>query len=768
MKTGTKLLSGLGVKSQEHYEHLIDGIYGTFCSPAGPVDYLQTKARLGSDNTTHGKLIKQLVPAREALNIDEMNFNELLQRDLDDHRIATKLIEYIINPPKNGLPGFFPPILAILLPFDEKQRPVESFPKPKSTLVHENRYGLDFQTLTHEGFYKSQVAFDKELNKPHEFSLGVIQWNSNRTKLVVIDGQHRAMALLAIERTLTNTWEQSNKGARYKPFYIDHINASLKAAGIKKDDFDFSKIELPVNICWFSNKDDSTQLTKCHLAARKLFVDVNNNAKPPSESRLVLLSDTQLDNIFTRDLLNRLRNEGNIKDTFPLYAVEYDNPDRNSTSPRRWSAVTSLEILKDAVVRTAFGPPKIFSDLKPTLQGRQPQNKMDERLREQLNLKDLFPAAFEDGDRRLKRDDIGNTSFPINDTKLHRKLLDKFFEVWGHGILYLLSHTAPFQAHIEALKDRYNSWAPGDNKSILAKDAIFEGVGMLWTIEDAHNLWKEQCIEAKQHAKVSPDRPDISKAWQIINEEQKPAFLERRSKIYLSSEKAEDLKDCDNLFKSLITYAAQVGLILTWATLHQRCVKVSQPATQKEIAQCLVTAINLNLTSGPNASRDRRKILLKESTDPKFRPLNMLPRLQPIYALYYRYLWLEIAMHDKGKEILGKVMDLTEAETLLNQGRTFYLNLLIDELKKTRIKDPDLQGLSQSDRSNKAYARAKKEIRDAQASAHKYWFGISKEDAYSLLDASLDKIPNISGEDLESDEDEDPDNYEDEVTPEQI
>jgi hypothetical protein len=85
-------LGSLGAK--QHFTNVIDGIYGIFSTPAGSVYYLQTKAKIGGDGSSHSQLTRSLVPAREALNIHEMDFNQLLQRDLDDHRIATKLIPY--------------------------------------------------------------------------------------------------------------------------------------------------------------------------------------------------------------------------------------------------------------------------------------------------------------------------------------------------------------------------------------------------------------------------------------------------------------------------------------------------------------------------------------------------------------------------------------------------------------------------------------------------------------------------------------------------
>lgn len=742
MSNSNNPLSALGnTPKTKHYENCIDGLYGKFETPSGTVNYIQTKAKLGGDQSAHGKLIKQLVPAREALNIEEMDFNQLLQRDLDDHRIATKLIEYVINPPQNNLPGFFPPILAIILPFDEKQCPIDNFPASKTETIEDPEYGLSFSCENHESFFRAQYAINAETAEPLPIPLGVLRWNSSNTKLVVMDGQHRAMSLLAIERTLTNSWKEAGKGARYQPFYEEHIKKCLSASNRAPKDFNCGNIELPVTLCWFENKEDAKVTIKPHLAARKLFVDVNNNAKPPSESRLVLLSDTQLDNILARELLNRLRKEAKWRDSFPLYAVEYDNPEKNATSPKRWSVVTSLEILKDAVIRTVFGPPKIISDLNASLQGRAPQSKMDARLRKQLKISNLFPEEFHDDDKIIQRDSIGNFEFPINDSDKHKQILDSFYENWGEGILHLISTVEPYKAHINAIQDRHKSWIAGDNKSTLAKDAVFEGVGMLWTIEDGYNLWEDQKAEAKQKKLDAPDESDISKAWHIIERDQKPAFTKRRCELYLKTTKLDDISDSEGMFNSLITYAAQVGLMLAWATLHELCAK--EDTTPTKIALALSNAINANLTTGPNATRTRRKILMKKSKEAGFKPLNMLPRLQPIFAAHYRYLWLEIALHDKGKSKLDECIDTVKAEEILLKTRKTYLNLLIDERKKDRMKDTDIQDLLDPEKNKKALERAEAETIKEQSSAHKYWFGRSAEDARTLIKSTLTNEDNL-------------------------
>ena len=727
-------LANLGKK--QHFEHVIDGIYGTFETPAGKVAYLQTKAKVGGDASPHGKLMKALIPAREALNIQEMDFNQLLQRDLDDHRIATKLIEYVLNPPTNSLPGFFPPVLALLLPFDHQQQPIEYFPTPTKSTEEDSEYSnIRFNCINHGNAYRTQFAVD-ENDQALSLPIAILRWNSDLSKMVIMDGQHRAMSLLAIQRTVTNSWHSVAKGARYQPFYEHHVRSWMKKAENEGKTIDLSKIELPVTICWFPETPGEKIRPKPHLAARKLFVDVNNNAKPPSEARLVLLSDTQLDNIFARELLNRLRRDPIWINIFPLYGVEYDNPDKNSNSPRRWSVITSLDIIKDAVIRTVFGPPKIINDPTASLQGGPSLKDMDIRMREQLNVSSLFPREFQDGERTLICENLGNLIFPLNDSDKTKILLDKFYDTWGKGILHLLSGVEPYKAHLQALQERYTNWNVADNNSTLAKDALFEGVGMLWTIEEGHKLWQLERKHARDAKQTQPEQPDISKAWQILEDDQKPTFQKRRATIYLDSENEIDLQDCDRLFKGLITYAAQVGLMLAWASLHAKAGATTNP---NDLAIALTKAINAALTTGPNSSRNRRKILLKQSVGDPFPPLNSLPKLDPAFASQYRYFWLELALSNEGKKQLEGFINFEQAKELLESSYRVYLRLLADERTRQRLSDSDIRQLSLQEQKIKAESRARSEIIDEQSKAHKYWFGTRIDEARSRVEHLLQK-----------------------------
>lgn len=728
---------GLVQSVQQNFPNVIDGIYGTFSTPAGSICYMQTKAKIGGGSSKHAQLTRSLVPAREALNIQEMDFNQLLQRDLDDHRIATKLIPYILDPPANSLPGFFPPIVAVLLPFDYNQQPVDTFPLPVKTLDKDHHYGGHFRMSTYGHAYRIQYLANEQgdlVDPP----IAVLRWNPDEAKLVIMDGQHRAMSLLAIERTVSNSWHTAPKGARYQPFYEEHVKNWLRKAREAGNPVDLSNIELPVTICWFPDEPGQDPRPRPHRAARKLFVDVNNTAKPPSEARLVLLSDTELRNIFARELLNRLRRDEHWEERFPLYGVEYDNPIANISTPRRWSVVTNLEILKDSVVRVVFGPPKLIEMPTASLQGKPNYREMNRFMRQRLDVGKLYPKQFHDGPHRLLRDEITDEKFPIVDDAEHQKLLGAFYDRWGRGILWLLSEVLPYRAHLDALNARYHHWTVADNVQTLAKDALFEGVGMFWTIEDGDKLWRENKREAKEHNMPEPPQPDISRAWDILRDQERPVFAKLRARLYLNSERAEDIEDAERLYQGLITYAAQVGLVMAWASIHYLAAVNLEPI---KVAETLAKAINAALVSGPVKTRDRRRIFLKRSYMAGFHALNELPKLEPGLAAYFRYFWLEIALIDDNRALWEDAgIELERSLAFLARAREEYLKFLREERIKQRMRDNEVRKLPDSEQKAKAKEMAIDEIVESQSKAHKYWFGGDINTHRSVIAMALGEV----------------------------
>lgn len=643
------------------FQHTVEGTWGEFVTPAGRVAYLMTKARLGSSGTDfERRLTAQLRPVREVLDPKKLDFNQLLQRDLDDHRVATQLLPYLLQSSQTG-PAFFPPVMAVLLPFSGN-RPSDHFPVGDAPQF-DDVDGVRMRAERFGSAYQVQRLVDPRNDDLHTIKLGRVSWNDEEAKLVVLDGQHRAMALIAIDRTINETWK-SNSGEKFRHFYEHRVRKILQDAG---GTIDLDRVEVPVVVCWFPDLNGGS--ANPHQAARKIFVDVNKEARTPSEARLVLLSDASLMNIFTRALLNRLREP---QPPMPLFAIEYDNPDKDTARPVRWTVLTNLNLLKAAVEYTLFCPPKYLSDMGTRFGGRKPESEMNARMRDQLDLKGHLSEVIEGDDHRIERGQITDEAFPPSKLPV---LINQFMGSWGNAILTLLGGVLPYRAHCEALQELYDKWLTDDAMASLAHDALFVGVGMYWTLRSSHQHWVEESREAQRNSQHVPAKPDIVKAWSIIDKKA-DEFEALRAIEYLGSGGEQGVRQARELFDMVNTHACQLGMVMTLTTLVERV--AARGSKIDQIARALVQAWNAALLSSVNESRDRRLIFSRDV--PK--PLNRLGKMDTPFAIYFRYFWLELLGLEVAREQLEPLVPSAIIILLINESRESYLRYRIQEQSK--------------------------------------------------------------------------------------
>lgn len=653
---------------EQHYSHFADGTWGEFESPAGRVGYLLTTAQLGSQASASGqRLMRLLHPPREILSIEDMTFEELLQRDIDDYRVLTNLVPYILTPEPEG-PAFFPPILCILLPFEGRE-PTSDLPPASDERPIEDG-GMSFRRIE----YGPYLAFEHLVTpegSPHPIDYGRVRWNDEVMKLVIIDGQHRAMALLAIDRTQRDAWADST-GTEYRHFYEPYVRQMLEETTVELE-----KIQFPVAICWFP--DASSSGGDPHRAARKLFIDVNKEARPPSESRLILLSDSDLRNIFTRRLLDRLKDVDNPH-PMPLAAVEYDHPERNVRRPDRWSVFTNILILRECVRVAVFGPPYLVRDVtqwdKP---GPDPETDMNDFMRSQLSLGDFLPEVIADGETEFRRELIGNEDFPRSELD---RITGAFMSSWGEGILHLLSGLHPYKSHWRALELLSEDWDIEDDFiARLAKEAIFGGTGTYWTLEAS--------VEAadSNQSPITSDS-DLVKAWNVLKR-RRSQFEELRAARFIGEDgsgtvEAELVREVNQYFTTLNTFAAQMGLVSAVASLLDY--EDTDHSEVLETIRKLVDAWNEALWSDAASGR-KRFWFLNRREDPA---LNQTSNMNASFGRYFRYLWLEILRVEEARTILGDELH-DQVASLAIKGRKDYLGQLTRDMKRTlRDADPEL------------------------------------------------------------------------------
>lgn len=709
-----------GQTQQITYTNNIRGNYGEFKTPAGLVSYIQTNARLGPASAeSENRLATSLAPVREVLDTRSMNFNQLLQRDLDDHRIATELIPYIIEGQHTGH-CFFPPIMAVVLPFEAGQ-PGDSFPATSQIEPHDDSE-IGTQIAGHrrgEAYAFERISDDHGL--PTDVRYGRLSWNPEHAKLVVMDGQHRAMALLAINRTVNSSW--SGAGARYEPFYSEQVRRLIGAAGA----FDICAVQFPVIVCWFG--EESMPGGGPHEAARKLFVDVNKNARPPSSSRLILLSDSELSKILTREVLNKVRDDAGV--AMPIYAIEYDNPEGAAAKAVRWSALTTLDIVRVCVLRATFGPQSAITDMTRPGGGRPNWSDRDEFMRKTLSVDEYFSPTINDGPAIIEREELGNRRFPTYDRSLRTDLFNRFAERVGDRVIELLSQVRPYRIHLEALNGLESGWTTGaSSQGELAKDAIFHGMGMYWTLRDAHQHYRKRLEEARSLGHPDPTEPDTSKAWKLIVDDKKAAFEIDRARRFMergSSSVPTDsmIQEVNRVYDQVNTQACQVGLVLAWAT----CIECSSKSDVAAMTSAFIDALNRAFDTSPVESRKRWTILSKYTK----KPLNVISKLDSPMAIYFRYFWLEMLCIEENVEPLAGIgFDMGPICQKRDQARDVYKAFVVKDQKKL------IKGQNPAIEDTELESEAVANAHSLLSKALKHWFDIEIEasEASEANDAS--------------------------------
>ena len=268
--------------------------------------YILTKIKPGDDGSWECELASQMKPWREVFNVEELTFDELLQRDLDDSRVAHDLIPYLLGA-SGSRAKFFPPILAVIVPRKQGKTGIEGFyptPNVQNELIEEYGDLFNFEQITWK-------------NSPTP--MASLSYNRQRSAFIIVDGQHRAMAVLALHRQLNEDWGNN-------PFasYYDHI---------KVDPEQVKSIELPTCIIYFPDlHEGNSNLREKGIdlgsVCREIFLVVNRSAKRVSESRELLLDDEDIAARLMRRTLSILKNR--VEDQIELariYAISYGDSD---------------------------------------------------------------------------------------------------------------------------------------------------------------------------------------------------------------------------------------------------------------------------------------------------------------------------------------------------------------------------------------------------------------------------------------------------------
>jgi hypothetical protein len=291
-----KVVSGLDLE--------ISGALGSFSvkpaapnQPSIPVRYIQTHITFNLDGSQKERLFQNLLPVREIFETKDLGFDDLMQRDIDDGRVSNSLIPYLLQ--SGEAVKFFPPIVAVVVPVGPDKELLDSYPTITEEVIAVA--GEPYKQVIQRSGARGQEAFEfeqVEFNGARlEFDNARLRINTNRCKIVIVDGQHRAMALLALYRNIKG-WPDHT--AAIKHYYQRWTKDMLK-------NFDLKEISLPIAICTFPTLFEGNSPYKVTQACRSIFLALNKNARPVSRARNILLDDKDLLSHFEREILEEVK-----------------------------------------------------------------------------------------------------------------------------------------------------------------------------------------------------------------------------------------------------------------------------------------------------------------------------------------------------------------------------------------------------------------------------------------------------------------------------
>lgn len=306
------------------------------------VKYFLTHVGLDFSSNSNERLLGNLAPVREIFDLNQLDFDEIMQRDIDDARVSSELIPYLLDEKSVDLVKLFPPIVVIVLPIkDEENRPAKLYPKVSEETEDETeddygKYILRAGSIGQEVFQFEQPIEEGKILKHDRVSFKL---NTRKTRLVIVDGQHRAMALLGLYRNLKEDWSDARR-APFKEYY-----SQWTANYIQK--FNLKEINLPIILCTFPSLDEQySNEFDLRKAARTVFLTLNRNARKVSRSRNILLDDNDIIAYFLRSCLFKVKQKDQLSPySLRISNIELDQSDKDKLKIENPIAITGVSHL---------------------------------------------------------------------------------------------------------------------------------------------------------------------------------------------------------------------------------------------------------------------------------------------------------------------------------------------------------------------------------------------------------------------------------------
>jgi hypothetical protein len=236
--------------------------------------------------------------------------------------------------------------------------------------------------------------------------------------LAIVDGQHRAMALLALHRNLTGGWTDKRRSP-YERYYTVWPEKEIRS-------WDLEKLQMPMIICTFPQLNrEWTGDTDVIRAARRVFLTLNKTAKKVSESRNRLLNDQDMVAECLRETLSYIKQLDDKDDTaLRIWNIELDQEgDRvRVNTDVAFSGVSHLYQITEHILMSA----DFVTGTESRGKVGAPRKNLSEAY-ERLGLKDAFRQDIREANTRTNYSDEMAKAFRTRWAATFLPVIDRMF-----------------------------------------------------------------------------------------------------------------------------------------------------------------------------------------------------------------------------------------------------------------------------------------------------------------------------------------------------
>jgi|TARA_R110002012_G_scaffold206766_3_gene376807 DGQHR domain-containing protein len=302
----------------------VRGSFGSFhTKDSYPVNYLLT-------GMNH-KDLESLEVAAEAFEFDQVNFDEMVQREIDVKRVNKEIVAQYLEKGRNSA-LFFPPLIVSIVAFNDDEKPLHKYENCIEELKKANKGSNEFFYKTWDRHFQIEVpkittGFDfycsDNFGEIRIFKHAAkLNFDPNLVKFVVIDGQHRFKAI-------QEYWRRYPEQKKF--------------------------LNVPVCICFSPKAIEKNGPEDILDTLRNMFVTINNTGKKVSGHYIDLLNDNSLASQAVRTLANKWKKQTLDATQSQLQFLEWNQrSDSKARRVNRVQSITTVSMLCEALRQTVF------------------------------------------------------------------------------------------------------------------------------------------------------------------------------------------------------------------------------------------------------------------------------------------------------------------------------------------------------------------------------------------------------------------------------